>query len=185
MKPTRLFWLALYYGIARNLPITGRPLFGRPSGRLRNLCAQHLFARCGKRINIEHGTTFGTGAEVELGEDSSMGIHCHYPYNIKIGDNVLFGPHCHILSPTTHVFDRTDVHINAQGIRKITRPTVIEDDVWIGRQCIMIPGHKVGAHTVIGAGSVICKDVPSWSVAAGNPIRVIRDRRQPNKPSEL
>lgn len=177
-KANRLFWLLLYYGFARFLPRTAFPLFGRSSGKLRNCCAQHLFKKCGKIINIEHMASFGDGSLVELGEESCMGIHCHYPNNVIIGDHVMFGPRCYFIGNKTHNFDRLDIPIGHQGTGTIEKRTVIGDDVWMGRQCLVIPGHKVGSHCVIGAGSVVCKDVPDYSVAGGNPIRVIRDRRQ-------
>ncbi len=178
---SRYFWLAIYYGFARHLPATYIPIIGHISGCLRNICAKHLFLKCGHPINIEHGASFGNGAEMELGNHSCMGIHCHYPSNIKIGNHVMFGPHCHILGNQTHRFDRLDIPIGAQGVFRITTPTCIGDDVWMGRQCLMLPGHTIGNHCVIGAGSVVCKNVPDYSVAAGNPIRVIRDRRDQRK----
>ena len=120
---------------------------------------------------------FGTGSGVELGNHSCMGVHCHFPNDIKIGEYVMFGPHCHILGNVTHNYDRVDIPIGEQGSRKIENRTIIGNDVWMGRQCLMIPGHVIGDHSIIGAGSVVSKDIPEYSVAVGNPVRVIRDRR--------
>ena len=53
-------------------------------------------------------------------------------------------------------------------------PIVIEDDVWMGAHCIVLKGVRIGARSVIGAGSVVTKDIPSDSIAVGNPARVVR-----------
>lgn len=177
MKISKYFWLLLYYGFARYLPPTNRTAIGHFGGYLRNMCGRHLFRKCGKRINIERMASFGNGAEVELGEDSCLGINCHYPNNIKIGNNVMFGPHCYVLGNVAHRYDRIDIPVGAQGVYHIENRTTIGNDVWFGRQCLILAGKKIGNHVVIGAGAVVSKDVPDYVVAAGNPIRVIRDRR--------
>ena len=53
-------------------------------------------------------------------------------------------------------------------------PITIEDDVWIGAQCIILKGVTIGARSIIGAGSVVTKDIPADCVAAGNPCRIIK-----------
>ncbi|MDH3026960.1 DapH/DapD/GlmU-related protein [Gordonia alkanivorans] len=58
------------------------------------------------------------------------------------------------------------------------KPVVIGDDVWIGARVIILPGVTVGRGCVIGAGSVVAKDIPEYTIAAGNPCRVIRNREQ-------
>ncbi|WP_205855725.1 acyltransferase, partial [Phytoactinopolyspora endophytica] len=55
----------------------------------------------------------------------------------------------------------------------------VGDDVWIGSNVVVVDGVTIGEHSVIGAGAVVTKDVPAWSVMAGNPARRIRDRREP------
>lgn len=54
--------------------------------------------------------------------------------------------------------------------------TIIEDDCWIGIRCLFTPGHKIGKGSIIGAGSVVTKDVESFSIVAGNPARLIKKR---------
>jgi acetyltransferase-like isoleucine patch superfamily enzyme len=56
-----------------------------------------------------------------------------------------------------------------------TAPVTIEDDVWIGAQCIILKGVTIGARSIIGAGSVVTKDIPADCVAAGNPCRIIKE----------
>ena len=74
-----------------------------------------------------------------------------------------------------HSFDRTDIP-NKQGETAYT-PVMIGDDVWIGQRAIIKPGTKVGSHAIIGAGSIVTKDVPEWAIVAGNPAKIIRMRK--------
>lgn len=171
------FWLALYYGFARYFPPSNSNFFGPDRGG-RKICARHLFKKCGKDINIEHMAHFGKGNNIEIGEHSNIGIRCHVPNNIKIGNNVMMGPDSFFMGSDTHCFDRTDIPMILQGKRSDLGRTEISDDVWIGRQCIMKGGKRIGSHSIIGAGAVICKDVPEWCVAGGNPIRIIRKRKE-------
>lgn len=76
-----------------------------------------------------------------------------------------------------HTFDLVDIPMNRQGATEV-QPVTIRDDVWIGQRVIIKLGVTIGSHAVIGAGSIVTKHVPSWSVVAGVPARVIRMRRQ-------
>ena len=63
---------------------------------------------------------------------------------------------------------------------KMIKPVVIGDDVWIGQRVVILPGIKIGSHSIIGAGSVVTKDVDKYSVVAGNPARLIKQRKSVN-----
>lgn len=88
---------------------------------------------------------------------------------ITIGDRVLLGPGVHIYTASHPV----DPEIR-RTFKELGKPVVIEDDVWIGGGAILLPGVRIGQGSVIGAGSVVTKDVPPRTVAAGNPCRPIR-----------
>jgi maltose O-acetyltransferase len=94
---------------------------------------------------------------------------------VEIGADVMMGPRC-VLLATSHDFSSVDVPMNQQGFSE-PRPIVIEDDVWIGAGATILPGVRIGRGSIIGAGAVVPRDVPAWSVAVGNPARVVRDRR--------
>ncbi len=173
----RKVYLLLYYGFARYLPPSHTNFFGRLGGRIRYFCAKHLFKKCAFDVNIEHMAWFGSGKNVEIGSRSGIGIHCRVPNNIKIGNDVMMGPNCYILDTITHKYSDVDVSMIDQGKYDSGIQTIIGDDVWIGRDCLMIGGKRIGNHTIIGARSVICKDVPDYVVAAGNPIRIVRKRK--------
>jgi maltose O-acetyltransferase len=64
-----------------------------------------------------------------------------------------------------------------QGIKK-AQPVSIEDDVWIGARVIILPGVRIGQGSIIGAGAVVAKNIPSYSICVGNPARIIRSRKE-------
>ena len=101
---------------------------------------------------------------------------------LEIGDYVLIGPNVCILS-AGHEYADTGRYIMEQPL---TYGRIqIEDDVWIGASSVILPGVKIKQGAVIGAGSVICKDVPAYAVVVGNPGRIIRYRDQCQKESSL
>ncbi len=121
----------------------------------------------------------GTG-KIEIGEDTFINEMCLiYTYNsiIKIGNGVLIGPGT-ILHTHHHNFQQTDVPIYKQvGTGK---PIIIQDDVWIGANCTILGGVRIGAHSVIGAHSLVNKDIPPNSIAYGVPCKVKRQRSSEN-----
>ena len=175
----KYFWLALYYGFAYYLPSTysfGK--IGLYSGYLRRFIFKHIAKKCGHHVNIERHAFFGKGFDIELGNYSDLGIDCHVPNNIKIGNYVMMGPKCYILPNDTHDTSRLDIPMQQQGRIMKTGRTIIGNDVWIGRQVLFTGGKNIGDHVVIGAGSVVCKDVESFAILGVNPIRVIKYRNK-------
>ncbi len=109
--------------------------------------------------------------DVIIGSNSRIGLH-----NTIIGP-IIIGNHVNIaqgvvLSGMNHSYKDSSKRIDEQKV--ITSPIIIEDDVWIGANCVILPGVKVGKHSVIGAGSVVTKDIPSYSLAVGNPARITK-----------
>lgn len=180
MRINNYFWYALYYGFAYHLPETrGNGWIGLLSGKLRHLCVRHIIKKCGKHVNIHRHAFFGTGKNIELGDYSDMGSDCHLPNDIKIGDHVMMGPRCYILPQDTHDISNLTIPMNMQG--RVLKPghTVIGNDVWIGREVMIIGGgNKIGNHCVVGARAVVAKNIPDWAIVAGNPVRIIRFRNQ-------
>ncbi len=70
----------------------------------------------------------------------------------------------------------------AQGMTE-TKPVTIEDDVWIGTRVIILPGLTIGRGSILGAGTVVTKDIPPFSVVVGNPGRIVKNRKE-NKGSK-
>ncbi len=174
MNPIRLTCLLGYYGIARFLPSSDNK-YTRWVRPIRRLSCIYLFRSAGSNVNIEKGVIFGTGSNIEIGNYSGLGRNVFVSGGACIGDYVMIGPETMLLS-RGHEFDRIDIPIAAQGEVPVRR-IEIGDDVWVGARTIILPGVKIGCGVVIGAGSVVTKDVPSYAVVAGNPARVIRYRK--------
>jgi acetyltransferase-like isoleucine patch superfamily enzyme len=93
--------------------------------------------------------------------------------SIVIGDHVRVAPGV-IMVAANHVYDRIDVPIATQGLKR--KSIVIGDDVWIAANAIITAGVKVGHGAIVGAGSVVTKDVAPFTIVAGSPARVVRVR---------
>jgi maltose O-acetyltransferase len=169
----KLFWFFIYYLIAKHLPDTPLPLSGL-SMWIREMCARNIFEHCGNNIKIHSHVDFGTGLGVSLGNYSSLNRNCWVANDTVIGDYVMMGPGVAIIS-SSHNFSDIDVPMVLQGAPE-RRKVLIHDDVWIGTGAIILPGVIIGSHSIIGAGSVVTRDIPEWSIAAGNPAVVIRSR---------
>jgi maltose O-acetyltransferase len=89
---------------------------------------------------------------------------------ITIGEDVLIGPGVRFYTPN-HPLDPDDRRAGYERVAPIT----VGDNVWIGGSAVVLPGVTIGADSIVGAGSVVTKDVPSGVVVAGNPARVIRE----------
>lgn len=171
---SKIVFLTLYYGLLRYLPCSTNFLLGNASKKLRYLCCKKIFYYCGRNVNIERKAYFGSGLEVEIGDNSGLGMNCCVPSDIVIGKNVMMGPNCYILN-RNHQFNSVDIPMIQQGFSKKKR-TIIEDDVWIGRDVLFTPGRLVKKGTIIAGGCVLCKDFPPYSIIGGNPSKFIRSR---------
>ena len=176
-----IFFQALYYSFARNLP-PSYAILGRPSKRFRAFICKQLFRATGNNVNVEHGAYFGSGRLIEIGDNSGIGADCHIPADIRIGKDVMMGPEVLIISRNqNHRIDRLDVPMRLQGYKE-SQPVVIEDDVWLGARVIVLPGIRIGRGAVIGAGAIVTKDVPPYAICVGNPARIVRFRNNTPEP---
>jgi maltose O-acetyltransferase len=171
----RRFWHSFYYGIARHFPASYRcGSFGRAGRELRRISCRRVFRSCGRNINIETGAFFDSGMEIEIGHNSGLGIDCVVPFNLKVGNDVMMGPDVLIVGQN-HRHEDLDIPMRLQGVMDES-PVRIGDDVWIGARVVILPGVQIGYGAIIGAGSVVTRDVPPYAICAGNPARVIRIR---------
>ena len=132
---------------------------------------RELFAVGGDTVWMQPPFFCDYGTNVELGERVFFNFNCVVldVCRVRIGDFSLFGPGVQILTP---------LHpLNAELRRReeYGKPVEIGSDVWVGGGAIILPGVRVGSRAVIGAGSVVTRDVPEGVFAAGNPCRVIRE----------
>lgn len=121
-------------------------------------------------------------AIITIGERTRIHGSCLHAYSsIQIGRRCLIAANCQIIDGSGHDLSFDDVE-NRILTRGGGHPIVIEDDVWIGANSIILPGVRIGRGSVIGAGSVVTKDIPSMVIAAGNPARVIKSAEQVSAP---
>ena len=170
----RLFSLYFYYLILNKLPHSSVPVIGLPCERFKEFFIRRFFLSCGTNVNIAKGARFGNGKHIIIGNNFGIGMNCKVPNDIVIGEDVMMGVNVTIFG-SNHVFDSTDIPMRKQGIKK-EKPVVIEDDVWIGSNSIIMPGRKLSKGSIIGAGSIVTKDFPPYSVIGGNPTRLLKSR---------
>lgn len=175
MGTQRLLREALYLGVCRWLPSSALP-GGGLWRRVRAIVAGPLLLEAGHEINIEHGAYFGHGDAVRLGDRSGIGVNCRLHGPVVIGRDVMMGPDVVIIA-VNHQFADTAAPMIAQGYAS-PDPVLVGDDVWIGTRAIVLPGVAIGSHAIVGAASVVTKDVPPYAVVAGNPARIINWRGQ-------
>jgi acetyltransferase-like isoleucine patch superfamily enzyme len=138
--------------------------------------------RLGDRVHLYRDTIIevGAGGSVIIGDDTHIQAACNlkgFLGNLTIGRNVQVAPHCGF-SPYEHNIEDRGAPIQRQGIRSAGH-IVLDDDVWLGLGVAVLEGVHIGKGAVVGAGSVVTKDVPEYAVAVGVPARVIRLRGQP------
>ena len=166
--------LAVYYSTLRFLPRSNFPIFGKASKKLRYLCCLIIFKKCGKNVNVERLAFFGSGFNLEIGDNSGLGRNCVVQSDIKIGKNVLIGPNFYILS-RNHAYENASITIKEQKYHPKLK-TIIEDDVWIGRDVLFTPGRHIKKGIVIAARAVVTKNFEEYAVIGGNPSKLIKKR---------
>jgi maltose O-acetyltransferase len=179
-KIARLIASVLYFGFARYLPVSYSPLSLGLTKPLRGMLCRFMFKKCGKNINVERGAWFGYN--IEIGDNSGIGVNAELNTKggIFIGNNVMMGPDVVIITQN-HVHNDLTKPMLEQGFK--LAPVIIEDDVWIGIRVIILAGVRIGRSSIIGAGAVVTKDIPPFSIAGGNPAKVIKKREgQPIDP---
>jgi maltose O-acetyltransferase len=171
--------ILLYYSLARYLPGSFDPIGFGLTNPFRAMLCRFMFKKCGRHITVERGAWFGFfsiwgwGFDIEIGDYSGIGENARVGGGLVIGKYVMMGPEVVILTGT-HRYDDVTRPMMLQG-GEASR-VIIEDDVWIGARVIILPNVRIGRSSIIGAGAVVAKDVPPFSVVVGNPAKVIRMR---------
>lgn len=129
-----------------------------------------LFGAGGDTVWMQPPFYCDYGSNIELGERVFFNFNCVVldVCRVSIGSFTLFGPAVQIYTPL-HPLDA-----QLRRTQEYGKPVEIGSDVWVGGGAIILPGVRIGARAVIGAGSVVTRDIPGGTFAAGNPCRVIR-----------
>ena len=158
---------------------------------------QKVCRRILQKLNFADRSDFDTLAEIVkelLGKSENAFInppfYCDYGKNIEVGKNFLANYNCTIIDvakvkigDNCQFAPNVSIYTAGHPLHPVARNSLYEygievtvgDNVWIGGNTVIMPGVHIGSNTVIGAGSVVTKDIPDWVVAAGNPCRVIRE----------
>jgi maltose O-acetyltransferase len=141
-----------------------------PADPRRRQLLKELFGAGGNTVSLTSPFHCDYGSNIELGENVYFNFNCVLldVCRIRIGAHTLVGPAVQIYTPL-HPLDAALRRRQEYG-----KPVDIGSDVWIGGAAVILPGVAIGDRAVIGAGSVVTRDVPAGVFAAGNPCRVVR-----------
>lgn len=135
-----------------------------------------LLKNLGPDTYIDYNTYFRYSKRIIIGSNTVINRGCKFfgsyfekSVIIEIGNNVAIAPFCCFFS-AGHDYEYIDLPDIAASI-------IIKDNVWIGGKSIILPGVTIGEGSIIGAGSIVTKDIPAWSIAVGNPAKVIKSRK--------
>jgi acetyltransferase-like isoleucine patch superfamily enzyme len=117
----------------------------------------------------DHDPKLSLGNSSYIGESTILGVYDP----ISIGDYVMVGPHCRIMS-ANHRFNTRATPISLQGMQ--AKPVSIEDDVWLGINAVVLPGVTIHKGAIIAAGAVVTKDIPAYEIWGGVPAKFISMR---------
>jgi acetyltransferase-like isoleucine patch superfamily enzyme len=132
----------------------------------------------GANSTIEDFCTINNGVgDVLIGSGSRIGMSNVIIGPVTVGNNVIFAQNV-VSSGLNHGYEIIDIPISKQ---KVTMATIIvEDDCWIGANAVLTAGVTIGKHSVVAGGAVVTKSIPPYSIAVGNPAKVIK-KYDPNK----
>lgn len=133
------------------------------------------FRMIGKNTFIQEWSRFYHPGNIIIGNNSGIGLRTvmNGAGGISIGNNVVIGPEVMIWTQN-HIYANPKIPIMYQGWEY--KPVIIEDDVWIGARVIILPGVKIGKGSIVGAGSVVTRDVAPSVICMGFPARKIGER---------
>lgn len=174
--------------------IIGKPPLGKKDGELETITGDnsiirdHTIIYAGNKI----GKNFQTGHHVvirennEIGDDVSIGTFGEIAFNVKIGNNVKFHSDCHIYEDTIieddarfnpGVYILNTKYPYRPGEKPIIEPVVVRKGAIIAARAILMPGIEIGKYSLVGAGSLVTKNVPKYAIVYGRPAIVKGDIR--------
>lgn len=171
-KIKKLIGYILYGLLGSWLPHYACGITWKFSKLIRQISGKLLFDNCGKNVDI--GRHCKLSSQISLGDNSGIGDNSYIQGKVIIGNNVMMAPNVAIIA-TNHNIARIDIPMNLQG--SVDKEIYIEDDVWIGYGSIILPGVKIAKGSVVGAGSVVTKNVETFTVVGGNPAKIIKKRK--------
>jgi acetyltransferase-like isoleucine patch superfamily enzyme len=167
-RKARLHWHFLRRDSYLRFPVNGNLLEALDAGR----------ADVGPWVLIERGCWFTLDLEsatLAIGGGTILNLGCMVAVaqSVEIGAHCMFANHCFV-TDADHAFDDPELPVTWQGF-KVRGPVRIGDNCWFGTNCVVTSGVTIGARTVVGANSVVTRDLPPGVIAAGAPAKVIKE----------
>lgn len=161
-----------FLGIKGNFIFKSSVFVGKNS-RIIN-CRQIKFSRNDIVGKYGYIACYGKG-RIIMGEAVNIGMYSMIASinSIKIGNDVLLGPNVY-LADYNHTYEDVSIPVSKQPLKPFSKGISIGDGSWIGKNVVIIGGCSIGKHCVIGANSFVNKDLPDYSVCAGNPCHIIK-----------
>lgn len=172
MKMLRYVYFFLYIAIFRFTPETYRP-YALFFPAIRRWLVGRFADECGENVKVKYNADISP--HIRIGNNAELGQRCVIYGGVSIGDDVLMGPGVRLITRNHSVGD-VGRPIREQG--DVFAPIIIEDDVWLGANVVVLPGVTIGAHSVIGAGSVVTKSCAPYSIMGGVPAKFIKSRKE-------
>lgn len=157
--------------LGKNTIIYGKIWYSKP----KNIFIGHR-CKIGPYCRIETFPNYGkrnTNPKLSIGDDSSLqhAVHIYCADLLTIGSGVLIASGC-MITDNNHGMDPEGILYENQPL--ISKPTLIEDGVWLGENVCVLSGSKIGKRSIIGSNSVVKGKIPSYTIASGNPAKVIK-----------
>jgi maltose O-acetyltransferase len=131
---------------------------------------KELFGSVGEGVSIEHNFHCDLGYNIHVGNNFYAGYNCTIldMAEVRIGNDCMIAPNV-ALYTAGHSVEPKDRNKSGYGI-----PITIGNNVWIGGSCVILPGVNIGDNSIVAAGSVVTKDVPTNTIVAGNPAKILK-----------
>lgn len=165
--------LAIYYAIFYNLPHS-RFLSFTSTWRVWYVSKILKLMPYDKRSKIEYNVYLSNANGISIGKNCRINENV-FIQQATIGNSVLIAPNVAILS-VSHNHENIQIPIIDQGDSE-PNPPIIEDNVWLGRNVVVMPGIRIGEGAIVGAGAVVTKDVPPFAIVGGVPAKLIKSRK--------
>lgn len=131
------------------------------------------FLKIGSDCKIQPRVNFGDGNDIEIGHHCMINEDVYIQKAI-IGNYVMIAPNV-ALYATSHVFEDLDIPMVLQGKTR-EEACIIEDNVWIGRNAVVMPGIRIGSGSIVGSGAVVTKNIEQNSIVGGVPAKLLKKR---------